>query len=119
MARRPIDAWIPYLDDILALWAEFGGDFRVGGMTRGQVVALRDQLRTTLEKLNALQAQLGLTSDERDRQIADIEGFAVKFRAAVIAQYGSQSSQAARVPPASGARRRPGPATPPPTNPPG
>jgi len=35
---------------------------------------------------------------ERDQEISDIECFAVKFRSAVIAQYGPDSTQAARVP---------------------
>jgi len=115
MARRPIDAWIPYLDDVLALWTEFGGDFRVGGMTRPQVVEMRAQLSATLDRLNALQAQIGLVSDERDRQIGGVEDFAVKFRSAVIAQYGPQSSQAKRVPRVSPARSKPAPT--PPTTP--
>lgn len=98
MPRKTIDAWLPYLDDVLALWTELGADFKVGSLTRANVAALRDDLKTALDKVNALQAQLGLAMDARDAQIAGIEGLAVKFRAAVIAQYGPRSSQAGRVP---------------------
>lgn len=85
MPRKTIDAWLPYLDDVLALWTELGADFKVGSLTRANVAALRDDLKTALDRVNALQAQLGLAMDARDVQIGEMEGFGVKFRAAVIA----------------------------------
>ena len=91
----------------------FIGD-RVGGLSRAQVLELRNQLRGTLDRLNALQAQVALASDKRDRQIEGIQEFAVKFRAAVVAQYGPQSTQAKRVPRVeTGSRRRSAPTPPP------
>jgi len=45
---------------------------------------------------------------ERDEEISDIECFAVKFRSAVIAQYGPDSTQAARVPKVDAPRGRGG-----------
>jgi len=98
MPRRPIYDWLPYLDAVLALWTEFGEDFKVGDLTLTGARELRTDLQTTLDRLNTLQAELGLTMGERDQEISDIESFAVKFRSAVIAQYGPDYTQAARVP---------------------
>ncbi len=112
MARRAIDGWSPYVDDVLALWTELGDDFKVGRLARQDVVSLRGQLQTALEQVNALQAQLGLAMGERDGVIDKVEEFAVKFRSAVIAQFGPRSPEARRVPRVSHARRTSAPPPP-------
>ena len=108
MALRSIDLWPAYLDDALALWTELGDDFEVGRMAREQAVEVQSKLTVALDKVTELEAQLGLAKDERDKVLADVQGFATKFRAAVVATYGARSSEARRVPKASGRRARRG-----------
>jgi hypothetical protein len=113
MPRKAIDDWLPYLEEVLAFWTQLGDDFTAAGLTRTQVGALRDQLKSTLASLDALQAQVGFTMGQRDWEISELDEFAVKLRAAVIGRYGPDSVEAQRCPKATPARRPP--QEPPPT----
>ncbi len=44
MSRRPIDGYLPYMDDMLTLWAELGDDFKVGGKTRADAQEMQNGL---------------------------------------------------------------------------
>jgi len=116
MPKNSLDKFVPYLNDVLALWDELGADFRVGKMTRAQVQKLRDDFEAVLTRMDQLQAQLGQAMGVRDNLITDdetgIEAFAVKFRAAVVAEFGSRSPQAQRVPRLTPGRPKPKPAAP-------
>jgi hypothetical protein len=107
MPRRPIDLYLPYLDDVSALWSELGEDLKVGKLSEQSVADLSQRLKSTLDKVNGLQAQLGLAQAERDKMIAETEDFAVKFRSAVVASYGARSAEAHRVPKLTLSRAKP------------
>ena len=111
MPKNSLDKFVPYLDDVLALWDEWGTDFTVGKVTRAQAQKLRDDFQAVLGRMDRLQAQLGQEMGVRDNLIADentgIEAFAVKFRAAVVAEFGARSPQAKRVPRLSPGRSKP------------
>lgn len=106
MARQSINEWRAYLDDVVALWNELGDGFKVGTMTRTEMIKLRDDYVSVLERINELQAQLGLAQGDRDEHLKGIERFAVQFRAAVIGQYGPRSREALRIPKVEQRRRR-------------
>lgn len=113
MAKTGIKDYLPYLDDVLALWTELGTDFKVGSLTRADVLELRTNLAAVLEKLNHLQAQMRRGIDDRETRTDTVDTFAIKFRSAVIAQYGPRSPEARRVPKLITPRGKK--ATPPPT----
>ena len=105
MPQKAIEDWLPYLEEVLAFWTQLGDDFTAAGLTRTQVVALRDQLKATLDALESLHAQLGFRMGQRDREISELEEFAVKLRAAVIGEFGPDSVEAQRCPKATRPRR--------------
>ena len=106
MARQSINEWRVYIDDVLALWNELEDSFKVGTMSRADLLQLRDDYVSVLDRINELQAQLGLSQGDRDAHMKSFEVFAVQFRAAVIGQYGPRSREALRVPKVERARKR-------------
>ncbi len=116
MPKPTIDGTVVYLDDVLTLWDELAlpADFKVGERNKAQVTALRDAYSALVEAANTLQTQLDLKVDERNQMSPQVSDFAVQFRAALIAKYGSRSTQVSRVPKfykAAPKKRTPAPGT--------
>jgi hypothetical protein len=90
--------WPPLMGDLIALWTELGDDLKVGKMARADGEALQTRLRAALDKVNELEAQLGLAKADRDKVLDEVSGFATKFRSAIVATYGAGSPESKRAP---------------------
>lgn len=98
MARRAYFTYVSYLLEVMEALNRYDPNFTMRDWPETRVEAIKIQISDLNDEITIRENQLEILKTQRDMQCKTVDGFAVTFRAALIADFGSKSREVEEMP---------------------